>query len=128
MELVTSCLVAWSYHYLYLLTAELEGKVAEAVSTADTLRKFLDTKVEECSALEAVVTSVCVGLGVDAGQSGSTLWGCIEALYSRVRERLRDTLHARVKKALAVVSSHYIGIDLPMVSEGYVVPDDEEEA
>ena len=125
---MTSGLVAWSYHYLYLLTAELEGKVAEAVSTADTLRKSLDTKVEECSALEAVVTSVCEGLGVDAGPSGSTLWGCIEALCSRVRERLRDTLHARVKKALAVVSSHYIGIDLPMVSEGYVVPDDEEEA
>jgi hypothetical protein len=33
-----------------------------------------------------------------------------------------------VKKALALVSSHYVGIDLPAVSEGYVLPDDEEEA
>ena len=33
-----------------------------------------------------------------------------------------------MKKALAVVSSHYVGIDLPVVSEGYVLPDDEAEA
>ena len=33
-----------------------------------------------------------------------------------------------MKKALVVVSSHYIGIDLPAVSEGYVIPDDEAEA
>jgi len=30
-----------------------------------------------------------------------------------------------VKKALAVVSSHYVGVDLPAVCEGYVLPDDE---
>ena len=36
--------------------------------------------------------------------------------------------HAGVKKALAMVSSHYVGIDLSAVSEGYVVPDDEAEA
>jgi len=33
-----------------------------------------------------------------------------------------------VKKALVVVSSYYVGIDLPAVSEGYVLPDDEAEA
>jgi len=41
---------------------------------------------------------------------------------------MREALHAGVKKALAVVSSHYVGIDLPAVSEGYVLPDDEAEA
>ena len=41
---------------------------------------------------------------------------------------MREALHARVKKALAVVSSHYSGIDLPTVCEGYVLPDDETEA
>ena len=41
---------------------------------------------------------------------------------------MRDALHARVKKALAVLSSHYVGINLPVVSEGYVLPDDEVEA
>ena len=37
-------------------------------------------------------------------------------------------LHAEVKKGLAVVSSHYVGIDLPAVCEGYVLPEDEMEA
>ena len=33
-----------------------------------------------------------------------------------------------MKKALVVVSSHYVGIDLPAVCEGYVLSDDEVEA
>ena len=33
-----------------------------------------------------------------------------------------------VKRALAVVSSHYASIDLKAVSDGYVLPDDDEEA
>ena len=41
---------------------------------------------------------------------------------------MREALHAGVKKALAMVSSHYTGIDLPAVCEGYVLPDDEMEA
>ena len=52
----------------------------------------------------------------------------MEALYSRAGERMREALHAGVKKALAVVSSHYVGIDLPAVCEGYVLPEDEMEA
>ena len=43
-------------------------------------------------------------------------------------ERLRGALHTGVKRALAVISSHYVGIDLPAISDGYVLPDDEEEA
>jgi len=41
---------------------------------------------------------------------------------------MREALHSGVKKALEVVSSHYVGIDLPAVCEGYVLPDDEVEA
>ena len=33
-----------------------------------------------------------------------------------------------VKRALAIVSSHYSGIDLEAISDGYVVADDDEEA
>jgi len=57
---------------------------------------------------EAVVASACEGLGVAVSASGSTLWSCIEVLYSRAGERLREALHAGVKKALAVVSTHYV--------------------
>ena len=45
-----------------------------------------------------------------------------------MRERLRGALHTGVKRALAVISSHYLGVDLPAISDGYVLPDDDEEA
>ena len=100
--------------------------MAEATSTADALQRSLDTKAADRLALQTVVTSACEGLGVSA--SGSSLRSRVEALYSRVGEKMREALHAGVKKALAVVSSHYVGIDLPTVCEGYVLPDDEVEA
>jgi len=102
--------------------------VAEAASAADALKKSLDAEVADRSALKAVVASACEGLGVAASASGSSLRSRVEALYSLAWERLREALHAGVKKALAVVSSHYVGIDLPVVCEVYVLPDDEAEA
>ena len=102
--------------------------MAEAASAADALQKSLDAEVADWSALEAVVASACEGLGVSAGTSGLSLRSRLEAMYSRARERMREALHTGVKKALAVVSSHYAGIDLPAVCEGYVLPDDEAEA
>ena len=102
--------------------------MVEATFAGDTPKHSLDAVVSERSALEAMVASACEGLGVDPGASGSSLWSRVEALYSRVGERLRQALHTGVKKALAVVSSHYVGIDLMAVSEGYVLPDDEVEA
>ena len=49
-------------------------------------------------------------------------------LSGRVHERLRRVLHTGVKRALAVVSSHYAGIDLEAVGDGYVVSEDDEKA
>ena len=45
-----------------------------------------------------------------------------------MRERLRGALHTGVQRALAVIASHYISVDLQAISDGYVLPDDEEEA
>ena len=36
-------------------------------------------------------------------------------------------MHTGVKRALAVVSSHYV-VNLKAVSDGYILPDDDEEA
>ena len=44
-----------------------------------------------------------------------------------MRERLRGALHTGVKRTLAVVSSHY-AINLEAISDGYVLPKDDEEA
>jgi len=45
-----------------------------------------------------------------------------------MRERLRGALHTDVKRALAVIASHYVGVDLQAISNGYVLPDDDREA
>jgi hypothetical protein len=42
-----------------------------------------------------------------------------------VRSRLRGALHHGVRRAFAVLASHY-DVDLERVSEGYCLPDDEE--
>ena len=33
-----------------------------------------------------------------------------------------------VKRALAVIASHYIGVDLQAISDGYILPDNDKEA
>ena len=43
-----------------------------------------------------------------------------------MRERLRGALHTGVKRALDVISSHY-AVNLEAVSDGYILPDDDEE-
>jgi hypothetical protein len=44
-----------------------------------------------------------------------------------VRSRLRGALHHDVRRAFAVLASHY-DVDLERVSEGYCLPDDEDAA
>jgi hypothetical protein len=44
-----------------------------------------------------------------------------------VRNRLRGALHHGVRRAFAVLASHY-DVDLERVSEGYCLPDEEEVA
>jgi hypothetical protein len=49
------------------------------------------------------------------------------ALGGHVRSRLRRALHHSVRRAFAVLASHY-DVDLERVSEGYSLPDEEEAA
>ena len=67
---------------------------------------------------------------LEAGDShsGRSLLSHLGALYTQVGERLKVALHTGVKHVLAMVSLHYLGVDLPAVSEGYVIGDDKEEA
>jgi hypothetical protein len=44
-----------------------------------------------------------------------------------VRSRLHGALHHGVRRAFAVLASHY-DVDLERVSEGYCLPDEEEAA
>ena len=58
--------------------------MAEATSVVEALQRSLNAEVANHSALEAVVTSACEGLGVSA--SGSLLRSRVEAFYSRAGE------------------------------------------
>ena len=77
--------------------------------------------------LLSAARTMCEALEVEVAQSGSSLRSRLVALSGQVRERLRGPLHASVKRALAVVSSHY-AVNLEAVSDGYILPDDDEEA
>jgi hypothetical protein len=44
-----------------------------------------------------------------------------------VRSRLRGALHHGVRRAFAVLASHY-DVDLERISEGYCLPDEEKAA
>jgi len=88
----------------------------------------LETEIGEHEALKRAALSACEALEVEGVQSGSSLGSRLIALSSQMRERLRGALHTGVKRALAVISSHYLGVDLPAISDGYVLPDDDEEA
>jgi hypothetical protein len=48
-------------------------------------------------------------------------------LGGHVRSRLREALHHGVRRAFAVLASHY-DVDLERVSEGYCLPDEDEAA
>ena len=87
----------------------------------------LEAEIEEHDALQAIARTVCEALAVEGAQSGSSLRSRLAALSGQMRERLRAALHMGVKRALAVISSHY-AINLEAVSDGYIFPDDDEEA
>jgi len=92
------------------------------------MQTVLETKIGEHEALKSTTRAACEALVVEGVQSGSSLGSRLIALSGQVRERLQGALHAGVKHALAVIASHYVGVDLQAISDGYVLPDDDNEA
>jgi hypothetical protein len=105
----------------------LEKELASTTEVSAALQVALDAESKEHAALQGPVRSLCNTFKAGEGQSGSSLQSRLTALYNRVRERLRDALHTGVKRALAVVCSHYTGINHEAVSEGYVVGEEDVE-
>ena len=88
----------------------------------------LETEIEEHEALKRAALSACEALEVEGVQSGSSLGSHLTTLSGQVHEQLRGALHTGVKHALAVIASHYVVVDLQAISDGYVLPDDDDEA
>jgi hypothetical protein len=64
---------------------------------------------------------------LDDVPSGSSPQSRLQALGDHARGRLREALHHDVRRAFAVLASHY-DVDLERVSEGYCLPDEDEAA
>ena len=89
---------------------------------------MLKAEIGEHNTLQSATRTACEALEVEGVESGSSLRSRLTALSGQVSERLRGALHTGVKRALAIVSSHYTGVNLVAISDGYVLPEDDEEA
>jgi hypothetical protein len=78
-------------------------------------------------AMSEAISAFCQAFGLDDVPSGSSPQSHLRALGGHVRNRLCGALHHSVRRAFAVLASHY-DVDLERVSEGYCLPDEDEAA
>jgi hypothetical protein len=78
-------------------------------------------------AMSEAISAFCRVFGLDDVPSGSSPQSRLQALGDRARGRLREALHHGIRRAFAVLASHY-NVDLEQVSEGYCLPDEDEAA
>jgi hypothetical protein len=77
--------------------------------------------------MSEAISDFCRVFGFGDVPSGSSPQSRLQALGDHVRGRLREALHHGVRRAFAVLASHYV-VDLERVSEGYCLPDEDEAA
>jgi hypothetical protein len=78
-------------------------------------------------AMSKAISAFYQVFGLDDVPSGSSPQSRLQALGGHVRGRLREALHHGVRRAFAVLASHY-DVYLERVSEGYCLPDEDEAA
>jgi hypothetical protein len=77
--------------------------------------------------MSEAISASCRAFSLDNVPSGSSPQSHLRALGGHVRSRLHGALHHGVRRAFAVLASHY-DVDLEQVSEGYCLPNEEEAA
>jgi hypothetical protein len=110
-----------------LLSAGFETALDKSVKNCKALAEAAEQKEAERVAMSEAISAFCQAFGLDGVPSGSSPQSHLRALGGHVRNRLREVLHHGVRRAFAVLASHY-DVDLERVSEGYYLPDDEEAA
>ena len=76
--------------------------------------------------MSEAVSAFCQIFGLDDVPLGSSPQSRLQALGGHMRGRLREALHHGVRRAFAVLASHY-DVDLERV-KGYCLPDEDEAA
>jgi hypothetical protein len=110
-----------------LLSAGFETALNESVKNCKALAQAAEQKEADCVAMSKAISAFCQAFGLDDVPSGSSPQSHLRALGGHVRSRIRGVLHYGVRRAFAVLASHY-DVDLERVSEGYCLPDEEEAA
>ncbi|XP_066361178.1 uncharacterized protein [Miscanthus floridulus] len=104
---------------LHLRCADMTAEAAMAQEQATSLA----ARIKE---LEEELTWVA-GLDKEVTRAAEASVVVQVVLEAEIQEH-NGALHTGVKRALAIVSSHYAGIDLEAVSDGYVVAEDDKKA
>jgi hypothetical protein len=115
------CLCLRSFFWLF---AELESALDES---AKALAGVAEQREAEHAAMSEAVSDVYRILGPSDVPSGSSPQSRLQVLGDHVHGRLREALHHGVRRAFAVLASHYV-VDLERVSEGYCLPNEDEAA
>jgi hypothetical protein len=109
------------------LSSGFETALNESVKNCKALAQAAEQKEADHVAMSEAISAFCRTFGLDDVPSGSSPQSCLRALGGHVHSRLRGALHHGVRRAFAVLASHY-DVDLERVSEGYCLPDEEEAA
>jgi hypothetical protein len=109
------------------LSAGFETALNEPVKNCKALAEVTEQKEADRAAMFEAISAFHWAFGLDDVPSGSSPQSHLRALGDHVRSRLRGALHHGVRRAFAVLASHY-DVDLERVSEGYCLPDEEEAA
>jgi hypothetical protein len=124
LVLVPVCSLCLCLRSFFWLFAELESALDES---AKALAGAAEQREADHAAMSEAVSDVYRILGSGDVPSGSSPQSRLQALGDHVRGRLREALHHGVRRAFAVLASHYV-VDLEQVSEGYCLPDEDEAA
>jgi hypothetical protein len=79
------------------------------------------------AAMSEAISAFCRVFGFDDVPLESSPQSRLQALGDHARGRLREALHHGVRRAFAVLASHYV-VNLERVNEGYCLPDEDEAA
>jgi hypothetical protein len=109
------------------LSSGFETALNESVKNCKALAQAAEQKEADRTAMSEAILAFFRTFGHDDVPSGSSPLSRLRALGGHVRSRLHGALHHGVRRAFAVLASHY-DVDLERVSEGYCLPDEEEVA
>jgi hypothetical protein len=128
LVLVLVCFLCLRLRSFFWLFAELESALDEsAKALAEALAGAAEQREADLAAMSEAVSDVYWILGSGDVPSASSPHSRLQALGYHARGRVREALHHGVRRAFAVLASHYV-VDLERVSEGYCFPDEDEAA